>query len=143
LIVLRVQGVRRDEVFRTDQIGQQRVLGRLEELREARLQEGDDVNDPQPFSGVDEEQGGEAEGHGHVRECHRPPAVPAIDEHPGDRAQDDAWDPAGDEHGSGRERRTGEPEDEVGKPDDEDPITSSRDKAGGPQEEEVAPTKKS
>ena len=63
--------------------------------------------------------------------------IPAIDEHAGDRAEDDLGRQAERDEEARRKRRSGELEDANRQGDPEDPIADHRDQAAGPDEPEL------
>jgi len=90
IVVERVEGVRRDEVLLADEAREQGALGRLDDLLERGVDEGDGVRDPDPVGGFDREQRQQDDRLGEVGKDERPLPVPAVDQHSGERAPEDS-----------------------------------------------------
>ena len=106
--------------------------------REAGLRRGHEIHDPQLVRAADGEQRQEEDRLQDARHDEDPAAVPAVDEHAADLADDEGRDELGDEDRRRRERRARELEHEHGQADEERPVAEVAHQPAGPQQREAA-----
>ena len=127
------QCIGRDQALGVDQVGQQRVLRRLEERAERGVHEDDGVRQRKVGDVVHPEEGEEGEGLADVHRDHDPAAVEPTDEPSGERREHHRGHELQQERDGCAERRTGELEHDERKCDEQQPVARVGDEPGRPK----------
>ncbi len=138
LVVEGVQRVGLHELLLADQTRQQSALRRDDDERERRLDDGHEVDEPDRLLRAHEQQRQQRQREREVRDDEHLPAVPAVDDDAGDRAEHDARDHRRDEDAAGRERRVGQLVHGEREARHEHPVAGERDQPAEPEQAEAA-----